>query len=88
MCDLTFHDVYSHQAHCGRQQHAAGCVHRDRPADTVAHQDDGGRSLAIASLNHIGYVTEGEAEQSDVTGWINFDLLNAGGLVCRYLDIV
>lgn len=67
MCDLTFHDVYGHQAHCGRQQHAAGCVHRDRPADAVAHQDDGGRSLAIASLNHIGYVTEREAEQSGVT---------------------
>lgn len=56
---LTFHHVYRHQAHGARQQHVAGCMHRDGPAYTVANQDNGGRGLTVAGSDHIGYITEG-----------------------------
>lgn len=56
---LTFHDVYSHQAHGGRDHHVADCVHCDRSTNSMANQDDGGRSLTVAGLNHISYITEG-----------------------------
>lgn len=37
-------------------------MHRNRPTNAVANQDDGGRSLTVAGSNHIGYIAVG-AEQ-------------------------
>lgn len=69
-CALTFHDVYGHQTHHGWQQRAAGCMHCDRPTNTVANQDDGGRSVAVARSDDIGYVAEkgGTINNKIVTG--------------------
>lgn len=53
----TFYDVYGHQTYGGWYQHVARCVHCDRTTNTVANQNDRGRSLTVAGSNHIGYVT-------------------------------
>lgn len=55
---LTLHDIYGHQAHSGGQKHVARCVHCNGPTNTMTNQDDWGRRLAVAGLNHVGYITE------------------------------
>lgn len=46
-------------------------MHSDGPSNAVANQDDRGRNLTIASLDHIGYVTEGGRANSDIGHGIN-----------------
>lgn len=57
-CLLTLHNIYGHQAHRGWQKHVACCMHCNCPTNTMTNQDDWGRRLAIAGLNHIGYITK------------------------------
>lgn len=61
----TFHDVYRHQAHHGWEKRVAGRVHCDGPAHTMANEDDGRGGVAVASLNHIGDITEGGGAERD-----------------------
>lgn len=53
---LTLHDIYGHQAHSGWQEHVARCVHCNCSTNTMTDQDDWWRRLAVAGLDHIGYI--------------------------------
>lgn len=65
---VTFHDVDGHQAHHAGQERVAGRVHGDGPSHAVTNENDGGRSLTVARLDHTCNVADGSRADSEVDG--------------------